>query len=174
MILKYRVYSPSMNQFITEFNNISTIKYNVNQMAYEIRFTDDTKVFVPKEHDLNRDIISKPIELASTNEVVTEEYYELSEHRVALYKLDDIREAQLRLNFDCSIEQSNIIHDKQTLIALSDKVFAETLVDHDNEDSSILYVRAYNGNEIITLSTFKPLGYTIKTSGFKEYTVVQR
>lgn len=181
MLLKYKVYSPTMNQFITEINNVKSIKYDISIRAYNIEFNDDTHVLVPKEHNLNDDITMRSFDtiisgvhdrkiMSMTADIrdraiptsieekhVPDDFYTLADNLVAVHRIDDIREAQLRLNYDYSIEFSNIVNSPGKIIAITDKVFRETLLDDvDNGKDNTLHVRAFDGNNIIEVTTFKP------------------
>ena len=106
MLVSYRVYEPEISQFVEEIKPFKMIEYNIKNKAYKLVFEDDTYVYVPKEHRLDKSIFVKNIldNCEKKDKQEFNEYYSLACNCIALRKMDDITEAQLSFNYMYSAE----------------------------------------------------------------------
>lgn len=172
MLISYLVYEPEIGQFVEELKPLKKVTYSVESKAYKIEFEDNSYVYVPKEHRLDEHLFSrKESNNGSENNKIVDDYYIITDYRVALRKLDDITEAQLRFNEMCSIEHYNKFGSAYKLLEISDKVFIDTLNSigwlHNNKFK--LKVDSYDGTDIIIRTIHVNCDYDI----FKEMGITE-
>lgn len=167
MLVSYLVYEPEIGQFVEELKPLSKVTYSVENKAYKVVFEDESYVYVSKEHRLDEHLFSRK-ENSDGSEVnrVVDDYYIITDYRVALRKLDDITEAQLRLNEMCSIEHYNKFGSAYKLLQITDKVFINTLnsIGRISDKKYKLKVDSYDGTDIIIKTILVDCDYDI----FKE------
>ncbi len=152
MLISYRVYEPEIGQFVEEIKQLKKVEYSVRNKAYKMSFEDDTYVYVPKEHRLDKSILMKSIVNNDNARDRTEfnEYYSLACNCVALRRMDDITEAQLRINSMYSAEHYDDYGNKYEHVAMSDKVFLDTAHEIVKTRNNIYQftVDGYDGTEM--------------------------
>ena len=152
MLISYKVYEPEIGQFVEEIKQLKKVEYSVRNKAYKVSFEDDTCVYVPKEHRLDTSIFMKSIVNNDNTRDKTEfnEYYSLSCNCVALRRMDDITEAQLRINSMYSVEHYYDYGDKYGHVIMSDKVFIDTAHEIIKKRDNMYHftVDGYDGTEM--------------------------
>lgn len=128
MLVSYRVYEPEISQFVEEIKPFKMIEYNIKNKAYKLMFEDDTYVYVPKEHRLDKSIFVKNIldNCEKKDKQEFNEYYSLACNCIALRKMDDITEAQLSFNYMYSAEHFDDYGYNYDNVVISDTVFIAT------------------------------------------------
>lgn len=150
MLISYLVYEPEIGQFVEELKPLKKATYNVENRAYKVEFEDNSYVYVPKEHRLDEHIFSKK-ENSNVNINNKEDYYIITNYRVALRKMEDITEAQLRFNEMCSTEHRAKFGSSYKLLTISNKIFIDTInsIERLTDKKYELKVNSYNGTDII-------------------------
>lgn len=164
MLISYLVYEPEIGQFVEELKPLKKVTYSVENRAYKVEFEDDSYVYVPKEHRLDEHFFSrKDNNNGSEVNRVVDDYYIITDYRVALRKLDDITEAQLRLNEMCSIEHYNKFGSAYKLLQITDKVFIDTLnsIGKLSDKKYKLKVDSYDGTDIVIRTIHVDCDYDI-------------
>ena len=149
MLVSYIIYEPEIGQFVEEIKQLKQVTYSIRDKAYKVEFNDDTFVYVPKEFRLNESLFIR--EKSSTDENdkcnALNDYYTIVDNRVALRDMNDITEAQLRINEMCSIEQYDKWNKTFKHVVISNKVFLDTVhkigLIHDNSYEFV--VDGYDG-----------------------------
>lgn len=153
MLVSYIIYEPEIGQFVEEIKQLKQVTYSIKNKAYKVEFNDDTFVYVPKEHKLDESLFIR--EKSSTDEKdtcnVLNDYYTIVDNRVALRDMNDITEAQLRLNEMCSVEHYNKFGSAYKLLQITDKVFIDTLnsIGKLSDKKYKLKVDSYDGTDIV-------------------------
>lgn len=152
MLVSYIIYEPEIGQFVEEIKQLKQVTYSIKDKAYKVEFKDESYVYVPKEHRLDEHFFSrKENNNGSENNKIADDYYVITDCRVALKKLDDTTEAQLRLNEMCSVEHYNKFGSAYKLLQITDKVFIDTLnsIGKISDKKYRLEVDSYDGTDII-------------------------
>lgn len=153
MLVSYIIYEPEIGQFVEEIKQLKQVTYSIKNKAYKVEFNDDTFVYVPKEHKLDENLFIREKSSTDAKDMcnVLNDYYTIVDNRIALRDMNDITEAQLRLNEMCSVEHYNKFGSAYKLLQITDKVFIDTLnsIGKLSDKKYKLKVDSYDGTDIV-------------------------
>lgn len=165
MLVSYIIYEPEIGQFVEEIKQLKQVTYSIRDKAYKVEFNDDTFVYVPKEHKLDERLFIREKSSTDAKDMcnVLNDYYTIADNRVALRDMNDITEAQLRLNEMCSIEHYNKFGSAYKLLQITDKVFIDTLnsIGKLSDKKYKLKVDSYDGTDIVIKTIHVDCDYDI-------------
>lgn len=143
MLVSYRVYRPNINNFVNEIRELKQSRYDFKLASYVVEFTDNVTLYIPKEHDLDEQLFVR-----NKTDNTKDDYYIIVDDKVALLKIEDATEAQLRLNELASIEHSSKFGNRWAHAVIFDECYFNTTIGEDAD--GIQSVQGFDGKDIVT------------------------
>lgn len=172
MLIKYSVYCSELSEFIQELKKLKNARLIVTEQklwAHEIEFEDSSKVYLPltqlsDEKSLKEQLFKREIVTDKNTDVsFVDDYYNIVDNRVVLRSMDDINEAQLRLNYICSSDNWTVNDIQLKNPIINAKVFRNTVKSATNKGTeSVITVDGFDGDTMCVCDVTMSINYSME------------